>query len=53
MWLSDGIYSNPKILAGKSLTELPIGWNDVPRGRGATVTAGDPEGQGLAHQNSV
>ena len=44
---------NPKILAGKSLTELPISWDYVPWSRGASVTACDPEGQWLTNENCV
>lgn len=47
------VFSDTEILSGESLTELPIGWSDVPRGWGAAVAAGDAEGQGLAHQNRV
>lgn len=47
------IGSDSEVLAGEGLTKLPIGWSDVPGGRGAPVAAGDSKRQGLAHQNGV
>ena len=44
---------DPEILAGEGLAELPIGGGDVPGGGGAVVAGGDPEGEGLAHQDHV
>ena len=45
--------SNSEIFSRDSLAELPIGGYDVPGGGGSTVTACDPEGQRLAHQDGI
>lgn len=46
-------FLDAEILAGEGLPELPIRRRHAPGGRGAPVTAGDPEGERLAHQHRV
>jgi len=47
------VSSDSEIFSGESLTELPTGWSDVPRGGGAAVAARHAKRQRLPHQNRV
>jgi len=49
----DSRVSDSEIFAGESLTELPMGRSDVPRGGGAAVAARHAKRQRLPHQNRV
>lgn len=46
-------YLDTEILSRESLTELPISWRHVVRGRGTPITSRDPEWKTLAHQHRV
>lgn len=45
--------SNPKVLSGECLSELPVGRGDVPWGGGSSVTACNPKRQSLSDQLCV
>ncbi|KAF8364804.1 hypothetical protein HHK36_033219 [Tetracentron sinense] len=47
------MFGDSEIFPRESLTELPIGRDDVPGCGGPAIASGDPEGEGLAHQNGV